>query len=71
MRIPDKESSKLCELEERLQGAYKQIDEIQIRIDEGRQKLGIDKIFIDAKDTSNESSTHTDTRPQHIPGESV
>ena len=62
MRISDQEENELNELEEQLQGAYKQIDEIQNRID---------KIFIDAKDTSNESSTHTDTRPQHIPGETV
>jgi peptidoglycan hydrolase CwlO-like protein len=61
MRIPDKESNDLRELEEQLQGAYKQIDEIQNRIDE---------IFIDAKDTSNEA-TDIDTRQQHIPGESA
>ena len=68
MRIPDKESNELRELEEQLQGAYKQIDEIQNRIDEKHQKLGIDKIFIDEKDTSDEA-TDMDTRPQHIPGE--
>ena len=61
MRIPDKESNELRELEEQLQGAYKQIDEIQNRIDE---------IFIDEKDTSDEA-TDTDTRPQEISGETA
>ena len=70
MRIPDKESNELREQEEQLQGAYKQIDEIQNRIDEKHQTLGIDKIFIDEKDTSDEA-TDTDTRRQHIPGETA
>ena len=61
MRIPDKESNDLRELEEQLQGAYKQIDEIQNRIDE---------IFIDEKDVSYEGAD-TDTRPQHISGETA
>ena len=59
--LSDKESHELRELEEQLHGAYKQIDEIQNRIDE---------IFIGEKNTSDEA-THTDTRPQHISGESA
>ena len=61
MRISDQENNELNELEEQLHGAYKQIDEIQNRIDE---------IFIDEKDTSDES-TITDTSPQNIPGETA
>ena len=49
MKIPDKESNELCELEEQLQGAYKQIDEIQNRIDE---------IFIDKNNTSENNSSY-------------
>jgi peptidoglycan hydrolase CwlO-like protein len=59
--LSDKESNELQELEEQLQGAYKQIDEIQNRIDE---------IFIGAKNTPDET-TDTDNSPQHIPGESA
>ncbi len=59
MRISDQEENELNELEEQLHGEYKQIDEIQNRIDE---------IFIDTKDTSNDA---TDTRPQNIPGETA
>ena len=61
MRISDQENNELHELEEQLHGAYKQIDEIQNRIDE---------IFIDGKDNS-DAATDTDTRPQHIPGETA
>ena len=61
MRISDQEENELNELEEQLHGAYKQIDEIQNRIDE---------IFIGEKNTSDEA-THTDTRPQHISGETT
>ena len=59
--LSDKESHELRELEEQLHGAYKQIDEIQNRIDE---------IFIDRKDTSDEA-TDTDTGSQHISGETT
>ena len=48
MRIPDKENNELRELEEQLQGAYKQIDEIQNRIDE---------IFLDENNTSENISS--------------
>jgi len=50
MRISDQEENELNELEEQLQGAYKQIDEIQNRIDE---------IFIGGNNTSDET-TDTD-----------
>ncbi len=59
--LSDKENNELRELEEQLQGAYNQIDEIQNRIDE---------IFIDGKDNS-DAATDTDTRPQHTPGETA
>ena len=48
--LSDNESNELRELEEQLQGAYKQIDEIQNRIDE---------IFIGGNNTSDET-TDTD-----------
>ena len=48
MRISDKENNELRELEEQLQGAYKQIDEIQNRIDE---------IFLDENNTSENISS--------------
>ena len=48
MRISDQENNELHELEEHLQGAYKQIDEIQNRIDE---------IFIDENNTSENNSS--------------
>ncbi len=60
-RIFDKESSELSKLDEQFQEAYKKIDEIQKRID---------KNSIDEKDTSDEA-TGTDTRPQHISGETA
>jgi peptidoglycan hydrolase CwlO-like protein len=47
MRISDQEENELNELEEQLQGAYKQIDEIQDRIDD---------IFIDENNTHNETT---------------
>ena len=47
MRISDQENNELHELEEQLHGAYKQIDEIQNRIDES---------FIYGKDTSDETT---------------
>jgi peptidoglycan hydrolase CwlO-like protein len=50
MRISDQEENELHELEEQLHGAYKQIDEIQNRIDE---------IFIGENNTSDEA-TDTD-----------
>jgi peptidoglycan hydrolase CwlO-like protein len=50
MRISDQENNELNELEEQLQGVYKQIDEIQNRIDE---------IFIGGNNTSDET-TDTD-----------
>ena len=59
--LSNKESNELRELEEQLQGAYNQIDEIHNRIDE---------IFIDEKDNSDEV-TDTDTSPQNIPGETT
>jgi hypothetical protein len=48
MRISDQENNELRELEEQLQGAYKQIDEIQNRIDE---------IFLDENNTSENNSS--------------
>ena len=67
MRIFDKENNELRELEEQFQEAYKQIDEIQNRINEKHQKLGIDKIFTDEKDTS-ENNSSQQQRPQFKPG---
>ena len=63
MRIFDKENNELRELEEQFQRAYKKIDGIQNRINEKHQKLGIDKIFTDEKDTS-ENNSSQQQRPQ-------
>ena len=49
MRISDQENNELHELEEQLLGAYKQIDEIQNRIDEN---------FNDENNTSENISPH-------------